>query len=555
MGKLSVGIIVDNAGLSNTVWDLYIRSLESDKYMIKTLIIQNNKEEKRLDSHYRFIKQKGILRYLGRMTFKAMTKGEKYIFSKQIEKTKYYSTHSLSELEVKKLHINPIISKSGLIYRYDKEDIDKIKSECLDILVRAGGGILRGKILTTCKYGVISFHHADNDVNRGAPSGFWQVFNHLDKTGFIIQILNDELDGGEVIFKGFIRTCPSFLQNKAYLYSKANYFMHKMIEEISVKEAIPQNIKKIPYAYPLFTQPNIREQLLYVSKTINYLFKSFFTSTILKHKINWRVAYNFTSNWRNSVLWKSTVINNPPGRNLSNPFLINHNNRNICYVKDYNYNKKNSKISAIELKKEGYEFLGPVLEESFHLSYPFIFKSSDELYMCPADNHKNDIRIYKCVDFPLKWSLHKIIIRNIDAMNTSIFEYDGKWWLLANADSTKNGEHSSELHVFYSDSFDSDNWISHKNNPVIFDSTRSKNAGLIIDSEGIFRVFQRHAFNNESISLGIAKILKIDKEEYVEEVYCQIPPKFFPNIKGIHTFSYEKSGLVVMDYSSCEKIK
>ncbi|WP_105618966.1 glucosamine inositolphosphorylceramide transferase family protein [Vallitalea okinawensis] len=555
MSKLSVGIIVDNTSQSNTVWDLYNRSLKSDKYVIKTLIVQSKKKEKRIKSHYNFIKKKGILRYIGRLTFKVIIQCEKMLFLKRIKKTKYFDSYFLNEFDIKKLHVNPIISKSGLVYRYSEEDLEKIKRENLDILVRAGGGILRGEILTITKYGILSFHHADNDINRGAPSGFWQVYHRLDKTGFIIQILKDELDGGEVLFKGFIRTAPIFLQNKANLYSKANYFMHKILNEISTSESIPPSLKKIPYAYTLFTQPKIREQLMYIFKTINYLSKGFFTNTILNHKMRWGVAYIFSNNWRSSVLWKSKIIKNPPKRYLAYPFVINHNNLNICYVEDYNFITKTSKISAIELKKDGYKFLGTALQESFNLSYPFLFKSLDEIYMCPASHQINDIRIYKCDDFPLKWSLHKILIKDIDTMNTSIFELDGKWWMLTNVDSTNSGDYNSELHIFYSDSFESDKWIPHPKNPIIFDSTRSKNSGLIIDNEGIFRIFQVQSFYNESRSMGIAQILKINNEEYVEKVYAEIPPKFLPKIKGTHTFSYDNSGLVSLDFVKSENIR
>ena len=35
----------------------------------------------------------------------------------------------------------------------------------LDILIRGGNGILRGDILTVCQNGIISFHHANNEIN------------------------------------------------------------------------------------------------------------------------------------------------------------------------------------------------------------------------------------------------------------------------------------------------------------------------------------------------------------------------------------------------------
>ena len=43
---------------------------------------------------------------------------------------------------IKIIEVSPIVSKSGFIYRYNDEDLNKIKEEGLDILIRGGSGIL-----------------------------------------------------------------------------------------------------------------------------------------------------------------------------------------------------------------------------------------------------------------------------------------------------------------------------------------------------------------------------------------------------------------------------
>ena len=71
------------------------------------------------------------------------------------------------------------------------ENIDwTINEEKLDIVLRFGSGILRGKILDLFKFGFISIHHGDNREYRGTPAGFWEVFHSSPSTGFIIQKLN-----------------------------------------------------------------------------------------------------------------------------------------------------------------------------------------------------------------------------------------------------------------------------------------------------------------------------------------------------------------------------
>ena len=88
-----------------------------------------------------------------------------------------------------------------------------------------GGGILKGDILNVAKNGIISFHHGDNDYNRGGPPGFWEVYYKIPKTGFIIQRLNENLDAGNVLFKGYFETKLFYYQNKQSIYKKSAKFI------------------------------------------------------------------------------------------------------------------------------------------------------------------------------------------------------------------------------------------------------------------------------------------------------------------------------------------
>ena len=167
--------------------------------------------------------------------------------------------------------------------------------------------------------------------------------------------------------------------------------------------------------------------------------------------------------------------------------------------------------------------------------------------MCPETHQSRDIRIYKCVEFPLRWELHKVLMNDIAAVDTSIFEHDGKFWMLTNIDSSPWGDYSSELHIFHSDTFDSSNWIAHPGNPVVFDSQKARNGGLILDNGDIYRVFQIQGFDTYGAAMGVAKITQLNCDGYQEEVVCEILPNFFPHIRGTHTLSYD-DGTMVIDF-------
>ena len=45
-------------------------------------------------------------------------------------------------------------------------------------------------------------HHGSDLNYRGGPSGFWEVYNSDDMSGYIIQQLTEELDNGNILFRG-----------------------------------------------------------------------------------------------------------------------------------------------------------------------------------------------------------------------------------------------------------------------------------------------------------------------------------------------------------------
>ena len=156
----------------------------------------------------------------------------------------FFKKYDLNSFGINSIEVTPLISDSGFIYRYSSNDLQEIKKQNLDLLIRGGSGFLKGEILNVCPEGIISFHHGDNDVKRGGPPAFWEVYQREDCTGFIIQILNEELDGGKVYLKEIYLQVFFYTLNKVRLYRKSNIFMHKILEDMFTKNKLP---KKLPY--------------------------------------------------------------------------------------------------------------------------------------------------------------------------------------------------------------------------------------------------------------------------------------------------------------------
>ena len=350
-----------------------------------------------------------------------------------------FDLYHLDTFHVQKIHVPPLKSTSGWVYRYREEDLETLKSLNVDVLLRWRRWILRGGILNVCEFGIISFNHGNNDINRGGPTGFWEVLNQEPSTGFVIQRLRDEIDGGDVLMRGAIPTKPTYAQNLAQIYKKPNIFMHRFLENLGKTRVLPQILPESPYAYKLYTMPSLHALALYQIKTFIIMSRKLFNILSRRHH-RFGVAYQSAENWQTSVLSRSNIIANPPYRFLADPFVFRRGNLDLCFVEDYDFRTKKGKISVFKISGNKYEELGSALDEPFHLSYPFIFTVDNELYMCPETGEIREIRLYKCIEFPLRWSFHKTLIKDVSAVDTNIFFFNDRWWLLTTIDSSEIGD-------------------------------------------------------------------------------------------------------------------
>lgn len=558
MNKLRVGFLIDRLKVDYHVEQL-IKFVEKDKSFEKPVLITGYANDK----HQSF-SQKLVNLFKG-PPLKVIDKIFKALLFRLIRKIELFQILGVSPNYDRNIDLGnnssfEIVSvkgqwsKSGLFIDFTYEDVSHIINSELDCIIRCGSGILRGKILDSSKYGVLSFHHGDNRINRGGPSGFWEVLNGDPSTGFIIQKLNSELDGGEVFFRGNITTADYWTLNNATLLEKSNIFMKRTLKELATK-------KKLPIAEDIRLHGNklykINSSKILLKYCIKILIPKIFfkmISKILSPKVDrWSVAYALHNNFSKS-LWRYKEIKNPIGRFLADPFVFQKDAADYIFVEDFFYSDGKGRISAIKISDESYKFLGVVLEEDFHLSFPFIFTHEDQVYMIPESSENKDIRLYKCEKFPSKWTLEKILMSDVSAADTMIFFKNNIWFMLTNIDSANCGDHNSELHVFYTTNFNSNSWKPiNPTNPIIFDSLRSRNGGMFSHKGVTYRVNQIQAKGRYGKSFAINKIHEISENEFIEEKISEVSANFKDGIVATHGFSANEK-VAAVDYAREQRL-
>ena len=549
--KLRIALLVDSKIDSKYVYELAEWGQSQKELEVTHLLIQNvPSDQSKTRRAFFLIKKKRFLHLMRAAGFTLIEKVES-LGLKHLEAFKnHVNKYDLSNCVKNIISINPIISKSGFVYRYEGEDIQKIRELNLDVIVRCGSGILHGEILQLARFGIISLHHADNRVNRGVPPGFWEVYSKQDSTGFTIQQLTEELDGGNVLFRGNLNTRFSYLLNQAVLYEKSNFYLKKLLSDIATTRELPTKLSSFPYYNQLYKIPGAAVQLKYVT-SLGLAISKKVLDKLFKKSYRWGVAFNF-GDWKDIVMWRAIKIKNPPNHFLADPFVVSTENENYCFVEDYNYQSSRGSISVYQLTEKDSKKIGDAIIEPFHMSYPCVFQYQSKYYMCPETCENKDIRLYECECFPLKWNLKKIVKSDISAVDTTIFEKDGTWWLFTNIDPTNVGDIFSELHIFFSDNPLTDNWIPHPMNPIFVDSVKARMGGILFDNGIIYRVSQQQGFDVYGKSCTLNRITRLSKSNYEENIVFKIEPNFFNRLKGTHHL-HSNGKVTVFDY--VEKVR
>jgi len=448
------------------------------------------------------------------------------IFSKDKNLTKY---------NLKVLRVCSIKSHKN-VRRFSENDISIIKKEKFDAIIRCGNGILRGEILESAKHGILSFHHGDNREFRGMPSGFWEVYNNSFSTGFIIQKLTEDLDKGDVIARGNIPTASYWQRNNALITYKSINSMINVLKQLSRGELLKVEKDQV-YSDKIYYLPSTKILIKYIFKQL-YLMAIRLKTKLLGLSLKWEVRIVESETIENLLTQPYLCLKHPTGAPLADPFLYKVNGEEFCFVEEIDSSGKGI-ISAFKIEKSGPKYLGKILEEEFHLSFPFIFEYGNEIYMCPETASIQEIRLYKCIEFPSKWIFEKTLVSGVDAVDSMIICKEGQWFLMTNYCNSNSNDHNSELNILIPQKNNplSETWFRVEHNPVVFDSRSARNGGLVRIEDQLIRVGQIHAKGFYGYGISINEIIKIEKNLYIEKKVDTITPSKIKDIKGIHHLS------------------
>jgi hypothetical protein len=223
----------------------------------------------------------------------------------------------------------------------------------------------------------------------------------------------------------------------------------------------------------------------------------------------------------------------------ADPFLFEYKNEIWLFAEAFDNKTEKGVIACMKYQNGGFSSPEVVLEEDFHLSYPYIYEENGEVFMMPETSSDGSIQIYKALDFPKKWVKHKTLINIENAVDTVIFGDK-----LVTSVVTDSYEKRVDVDVY---DINTGEYIKslHKN------SQQARGAGRVFSADGKdIRPAQDCTNGVYGAGLVFYHIEETDDGIHEEKLYTLAPENFSAsnkNAEGVHTYA-RAGNLEVLDF-------
>ena len=220
---------------------------------------------------------------------------------------------------------------------------------------------------------------------------------------------------------------------------------------------------------------------------------------------------------------KNPVLSGPDvtdidAKYVADPFLTINNGIYTMFFEALNRHTGHGDIGIAE-SRDGltWNYKKIVIDENFHLSYPYVFKWEDNIFLIPESNQDLSVRLYKSISFPTKWEYLGNILSGYHFVDPSLFRHDNKWWLFVS--NTQN----DILNLYYSDKL-LGSWKPHPMNPIVkFDKNIARPGGRVIHyNERIYRMAQDD-YPRYGNQVFVFEITELSEKIYFEKMVSEKP--------------------------------
>ncbi len=278
------------------------------------------------------------------------------------------------------------------------------------------------------------------------------------------------------------------------------------------------------------------------------------------HGSHWRVGWRFVEPggdvWsrRDLAGGRWNVLADPVDHFYADPFPLTWQGRDYLFFEDLDHKTGKGVIAVAAFDEAGRPGPAmPVLEEPWHLSYPFLIEHGGDIFMIPESSNNREIALYRATGFPMKWQRHAVLVEDVEAADATIIEHQGLLWMTAVL-RHGHGGYSDMLAIWSADSLLGP-WRPHAGNPVLVDDRTARPAGNMVRRDGeLYRPVQdcRRAYG---AALSFMRVTRLDREGFAQQAEGTVNAGAAWPGSRIHTLNYNGRLEVIDGYTLRPRLK
>lgn len=244
-------------------------------------------------------------------------------------------------------------------------------------------------------------------------------------------------------------------------------------------------------------------------------------------------------------------------RFFADPFILDVTDRKLhVLAEELLFRKNKGHIVQLEIDADTGRLtdMCEVLKTDGHLSYPFIIRHENEVFIIPESGAEGRLDLYRYDSIARKACFIMTLVSH-PLIDATVFTHNGYWWIMAgNLDRKCN----RDLWIYRSRALTGE-YSLIEGNPFIRDRSSARPAGDVFRINGqLFRPSQ-NSLRGYGSSVRLNRICELSAHGYREEPVAELKPSDRHYRNGLHTLNFHKGFCVVdgnrLAFSPVRKIK
>lgn len=205
-------------------------------------------------------------------------------------------------------------------------------------------------------------------------------------------------------------------------------------------------------------------------------------------------------------------VSDVPAHFVADPFMLHVNGMWYMFLEVMNAHTGKGQIGlAVSDDAARWRYQGIVLNEHFHLAYPYVFSWMGEHYIIPDSYSTGSVRLYRARRFPWDWVFVKTLVEGNFLVDSSIVQVDGRWWMFVQTSSRYD-----TLCLYDAPSLTGP-WREHPASPIIAgDPHVARPAGRVIVHDGRVIRFTQDCHAAYGLAVRAFEVDTLTADAYLE---------------------------------------